>query len=43
MMFNRNASSLLDAVIILLEARPPFWIRLALRYYKKRLEQAIDL
>lgn len=40
-MFNREASAQLDAVIILLEARPPFWIRLALRLWKRRLERAI--
>lgn len=41
MSFNRQTSMLLDAVIILLEARPPFWIRFALRLWKRRLERAI--
>ena len=39
--FDRQTSAQLDAVIILLEARPPFWIRLVLRFWKRRLEQAI--
>lgn len=42
-MFNRDISNQLDAVIILLEARPPFLIRLVLRLWKRRLEQAIGL
>lgn len=42
-MFHRDISSQLDAVIILLEARPPLWIRFALRLWKRHLERAIVL
>ena len=41
-MFDRNKSLQLDAVIILLEAPQPFFIRLALRWLKRRLEQGMS-
>lgn len=31
----------LDAVIILLDKRPPWYVRLALRIYKRQLERFI--
>lgn len=40
--FDRNTSYQLDAVIILLEAPQPFFIRLVLRFLKRRLEQSIQ-
>lgn len=40
-MFKREVSYQLDAVIFLLESHPPFLIRLALRYLKRRLERDI--
>lgn len=40
-MFNKELSSRLDAVIILLEAPQPFLIRMALCWLKRRLERDI--
>jgi hypothetical protein len=40
-MFKREISYQLDAVVYLLDSHPPFLIRLALRYYKRRLERNI--
>lgn len=39
--FDRQLSAYLDAVIILLEAPLPLWVRLMLRYLKRRFEQRI--
>lgn len=39
--FDRSLSYQLDAVVYLLESHPPFLIRLALRYFKRRLERGI--
>jgi hypothetical protein len=38
-MFKREISYQLDAVVYLLDSHPPFLIRLALRYFKRRLER----
>lgn len=40
-MFKRETSYQLDAVIYLLDNKPPFMIRLALQYLKWRLERAM--
>jgi hypothetical protein len=40
-MFKRETSYQLDAVIYLLDSHPPFLIRLALRFLKRRLERDI--
>lgn len=42
-MFNRDLSYQLDAIVYLLERRPPWLVRLALRWYKARLEMQIPL
>lgn len=39
----RNPSYQLDAVIILLESEPPWYVRLALRLYKRLLERNIPV
>ena len=39
--FDPQASHQLDNVIALLSARPPLLVRLALRWYKRRLGQAV--
>lgn len=40
-MLKSNISHRLDAVIILLDMRPPLYVRLALRLYKRWLEHFI--
>jgi hypothetical protein len=40
-MFKREISYQLDAVVYLLDSHPPLVIRLALRWFKRRLERAI--
>ena len=40
-MFRSDLSYRLDAVIILLDMRPPWYVRLALRIYKRVLERGI--
>lgn len=40
-MFNSDLSHRLDAVVILLEMRPPWYVQLALRLYKRMLERSI--
>lgn len=37
----RDLSHRLDAVVILLDFHPPFYVRLALRIYKRILEASI--
>ena len=39
--FDPQASHQLGAVIVLLNARPPLFVRWALRWYKRRLGQAV--
>jgi hypothetical protein len=39
--FDRTTSLRLDAVIVLLESDIPRWLRLALRWYKRRLERNV--
>lgn len=31
----------IDAVVILLDMRPPWWLRMVLRWYKRQLERDI--
>lgn len=38
---NRELSNRIDALIILLEARPPWLVRFVLRRWKRRLERFI--
>ena len=40
-MFNRETSYQLDAIVYLLERRPPWLVRVVLRWYKARLETRI--
>lgn len=40
-MFDRQRSSQIDAIIILLESRPPLPVRWALRLWKRVLERGI--
>lgn len=42
-MFKPDVSYQLDAVVYLLERRPPWYVRLVLRWYKARLEMQIPL
>jgi hypothetical protein len=42
-MFNPDLSYQLDAVVYLLERRPPLLVRLVLRWYKARLEMQLPL
>ena len=39
-MLRSDVSHRLDAVVILLEMRPPWYVRLALRLYKRVLERS---
>jgi hypothetical protein len=39
--FDRTRSHLLDAVCWLLDHRPPLFVRIALRLYKRRLESGV--
>ncbi len=39
--FNADLSYRIDAVIVLLDMRPPLYLRLALRLYKRILERSI--
>lgn len=40
---NSELSYRLDAIIILLDMRPPLYVRLALRLYKRWLERGIPV
>jgi hypothetical protein len=39
--FDSNLSYTLDAVVVLLDKRPPWWVRGILRWYKRSLERGI--
>lgn len=39
--YDRAVSLRLDAVIVLLESTIPWWLRMALQAYKRRLERGI--
>lgn len=39
--FDHTRSHLIDALVFLLDHRPPWLIRQALRLYKRRLESAV--
>lgn len=39
--YNRETSLRLDAVMVLLESAIPWWLRMALRAYKRGLERGI--
>lgn len=42
-MFDRTLSNQIDAIVILLDARPPWPVRVVLRAWKRVLERAIPV
>lgn len=40
-MFDRPLSGLMDSVVYILDHNPPWFVRVALRAYKRALERAI--
>jgi hypothetical protein len=38
---DHTLSTRIDAVILILDTRPPWWVRVVVRLWKRRLERAI--